>query len=180
MKALAWWLRRLAVRLGWGGIFGLLLLAGSAIAYGVVVKRDEARLRQLEHQATSLRTRIQQAERGGITLTGAEAQLAEFYGFFSSSSATAWLDKIYGAAARQGLALEQGEYRSAPDKTGKLVRYQVTFPVKGSYVQVRKFIDAVLTEVPVAALEDVGFKREAVGSTSLEARVKFTLFLEAR
>lgn len=180
MKALAWWLRRAAVRLGWGGMLGLLLLVGSAIAYGVVVKRDEARLRQLEYQTTSLRERIQHAERGGITLTGAEAQLAEFYGFFSSSSATAWLDKIYAAAGRQGLVLEQGEYRSAPDKSGKLVRYQVTFPVKGSYLQVRKFIDAVLTDVPVAALEDVGFKREAVGAPGVEARVRFTLFLGAR
>jgi Tfp pilus assembly protein PilO len=179
MKALAWRLRWAAIHLGWGGMIGLLLLAGSAVGYGVVVRGDEARLRQLESQATSLRARIQQAERGGITLTGAEAQLAEFYGFFSTAGATVWLDKIYGAAAREGLVLEQGEYRSAPDKTGKLVRYQVTFPVKGSYLQVRRFIDGVLTDVPVAALEDVAFKREAVGSTSLEARVKFTLFLGA-
>lgn len=180
MNALVWWLRRATLRLGWGGMIGLLLLIGSATVYGVVVKRDQAHLHQMEHQATSLRTRIQQAARGGITLSGAEAQLAEFYGFFSSGSTTAWLGKIYAAAAKHGLVLEQGEYRSAPDKTGKLMRYQVTLPVKGSYVQVREFIDAVLTDVPVAALDDVGFKRETVGATNLEARIKFTLFLGAQ
>lgn len=180
MKALTWFARRMAARLGWAGLLGLLLLAGGGVFHVTALRADQARLRQAEHQAASLRTRIQQAARGGITLTGSEAQLAEFYGFFAGHAATDWLDKIYAAAARHGLTLEQGEYRALPDKTGKLTRYQLTLPVKGSYVQVRKFIDAVLTEVPVAALEDVGFKRETIGSTVLETRIKFTLFLGAQ
>jgi Tfp pilus assembly protein PilO len=180
MKAFAWRVRRLGAKLGWGGIAGLLLLGGSAIAYVTMITGGEAHLHRVEQQATSLHTRIQQAARGGITLTGAEAQLAEFYGFFAGHGATEWLDKIYSAAAKHGLALEQGEYRTAPDKTGKLIRYQLTLPVKGSYVQVREFIETVLTEVPVAALEDVGFKRETIGTKTLEARIKFTLFLEAQ
>lgn len=180
MKAFVWSARRLAIRLGWGGMAGVLLLAGSVLYDGVAVQRDAARLDRIEHQARSLRARIQQAARGGITLNGAEAQLAEFYGFFAPGEPSAWLEKIYAAAAKHGLALERGEYRSAPDKTGKLVRYQVTLPLKGSYVQVREFIDDVLTTVPVAALEEVGFKRESVGAANLEARVTFTLFLGAQ
>jgi Tfp pilus assembly protein PilO len=180
MKALNWRLRRIAGRLGWPGLLGLVLLGGSALFYVAAVRQEQARLQQAERQAAGLRDRIQQAARGGIPLTGSAAQLSEFYGFFAGHAATEWLDKIYAAAAKHGLTLEQGEYRTLPDKTGKLMRYQLTLPVKGSYVQIREFVDTVLTEVPVAALEDVGFKRENVGATNLETRVRFTLFLEAR
>jgi type II secretory pathway pseudopilin PulG len=180
MKRALWLLRRMGTRLGWAGLLGLLLLAGSGLYYFTTLRANEARLQQAEQQAASLRTRIQQAARGGITLTGSAAQLAEFYGFFAGHAATDWLDKIYAAAARHSLTLEQGEYRTLPDKTGKLIRYQLTLPVKGSYVQMREFIDTVLTDVPVAALEDVGFKRESIGATTLEARIKFTLFLGAQ
>lgn len=180
MKILGWFARRMAARLGWAGLLGLLLLGGSAVFYFTAVQRGEARLQQAEQRAAGLRERIQLAARGGITLTGSEAQLAEFYGFFANHAATDWLDRIYAAAGKHGLVLEQGEYRTLPDKTGKLTRYQLTLPVKGSYVQVREFIDSVLAEVPVAALEDVGFKRETIGSTVLETRIKFTLFLGAR
>lgn len=177
MRIYAWWLRRLAHRLGWSGMLGMLLLAASAIVFGLAVKNEEARLQQIEHQATSLRARIQEAARGGITLNGAEAQLVEFYDFFVFDQLTGWLEKIYVAATKQGLTLEQGQYRTALDKTGKLIRYEITLPVKGSYVQIRGFIDAVLMEVPVAALEDVGFKREMIDSPGVEAHIKFTLFL---
>jgi len=67
----------------------------------------------------------------------------------------------------------------SPDKTGKLARYQVTLPVKGSYVQIRQFVDQALIDVPVAALDDINFKREAIGATQLEARIKFTLYVGA-
>ena len=83
---------------------------------------------------------------------------------------------MYAAAAAQKLVLEQGEYRLSSDKTGKLARYQVTLPVKGSYLQIRQFVDQALIDVPVATLDDINFKREAIGATQLEARIKFTLY----
>ena len=103
-------------------------------------------------------------------------ELNKFYGFFSGTPLTEWLNKLYAAAAAQQLVLEQGEYRLSSDKTGKLARYQVTLPVKGSYLQIRQFVDQALIDVPVAALDDINFKREAIGATQLEARIKFTLY----
>jgi len=49
--------------------------------------------------------------------------------------------------------------------------------VKGSYLQIRQFVAQALNDVPVAALEDINFKREAIGATEVETRIKFTLFL---
>jgi len=81
------------------------------------------------------------------------------------------------AAQRNGLSLDKGEYRLGQDKEFRLAQYQVTFPVRGTYAQVRGFVNAVLDAVPAAALDEITLKREAIGEQNLEARVRFTLYL---
>ena len=178
MNALAL-LRRGLINIGWPGALGivLVLLAGGTTLF--VVQPKVAQLAALKRENVSLKTRIEQAAKSGIPETGSQAQLAEFYGFFSGTATTEWLNKLYAAAAAQNLALEQGAYRLTPDKTGKLLRYQITLPVKGSYLQIRQFVMQALLDVPVAALDDIDFKREAINASQLEARIKFTLFLGA-
>jgi len=171
--------RRAWVFLGWPGVLGLALLLGAAGVYVTVVQDRTARLVELKRESASLKSRIERAAKSGIPETGSVEELNKFYGFFSGTPLTEWLDKLYAAAAAQKLVLEQGEYRLSPDKTGKLARYQVTLPVKGSYVQIRQFVDQALIDVPVAALDDINFKREAIGATQLEARIKFTLYVGA-
>ncbi len=175
---MAAWRRAMAV-LGWPGMLGLALLLGAAGIYLTAVQDRTARLAELKRESASLKSRIERAAKSGIQETGSAEELNKFYGFFSSTHLTGWLNKLYAAAEAQQLALEQGEYRLNPDKTGKLVRYQVTLPVKGSYLQIRRFVDQALIDVPVAALDDINFKREAIGATQLEARIKFTLYVGA-
>lgn len=172
---MAAWRRALAV-LGWPGVLGLALLVGAAGVYLTVVQDRAERLAELKRESASLKSRIERAAKSGIPETGSVEELNKFYGFFSGTPLTGWLNKLYAAARAQKLVLEQGEYRLNPDKTGKLVRYQVTLPVKGSYLQIRQFVDQALIDVPVAALDDINFKREAIGATQLEARIKFTLY----
>lgn len=179
MNTLSTILRRLYDSLGWPGVAGLamLLLAGGITLS--LVQPKTAQLAELKQANQSLKTRIAQAAREGIPATGSQDDLTRFYGFFDGPATTQWLDKLYAAAAAQDLVLTQGEYRMTPDRTGKLARYQITLPVKGSYVQIRRFVAQVLSEVPVAALEDISFKRETIGTAQLEAHIKLTLFLNA-
>ena len=170
-------MRRALATLGWPGVMGLLLLVGAAAVYLTVVQDRTARLAQLKSESASLKSRIDQAAKTGIPETGSTEELNKFYGFFSGITLTEWLNKLYGAAEAQKLVLEQGEYRLSPDKSGKLARYQITLPVKGTYLQIRQFVDQALIDVPVAALDDINFKREAIGGTQLEARIKFTLYV---
>lgn len=168
--------RRALAFLGWPGVLGLALLVGAASVYLTVVQDRTARLAELKRESASLKSRIERAAKSGIPETGSVEELNKFYGFFSGTTLTEWLNKLYAAAGAQKLVLEQGEYRLSLDKTGKLARYQVTLPVKGSYLQIRQFVDQALIDVPVAALDDINFKREAIGATQLEARIKFTLY----
>jgi len=171
--------RRAFAALAWPGILGLALLVIAAAVYLYQVQPKTAQLAGLKQDSASLKLRIEQAAKSGIPETSDQEELNKFYGFFSDTALSDWLEKLYAAAAKQKLVLEQGEYRITPSKNGNLVRYQITLPVKGSYLQIRQFVAQALTDVPVAALEDISFKREAIGAAEVETRIKLTLFLGA-
>lgn len=85
---------------------------------------------------------------------------------------------LFGLAAKAGLNLNQGEYKFGYDKASRVTTYQVTLPVKGSYQAIWQFALAALRELPFAALDDIGFRRENIGDTQVEARMRFTLYLK--
>jgi len=177
VKRIGWLIKEGMRVLGWPGVVGLALCIVAVAYYGLVVRAHEQRLAELKRESASLRERIDRAAKTGIPMSGSAEELRKFYGFFLTADVTQWLDKLYAAAERAELRLDQGEYRTVPDKTGKLMRYHVTLPVKGTYTQIRKFVDMALVDVPVASLDDISFKREAIGAAQLEARIKLTLFL---
>lgn len=172
--------RRAWIYLGWPGLLGLLLLLGALSGYATLVQDRAAKLAELKRESATLKLRIELAAKDGIPETGSAAELNKFYGYFSGTTLTEWLNKLYAAAAAQNLVLELGEYRLTADQSGKLARYHVTLPVKGNYLQIRQFVDQALIDVPVAVLDDINFKREAIGATQLEARIKFTLYVGAQ
>jgi len=87
------------------------------------------------------------------------------------------LGKIFTVARRQRLGLEQGEYRILRESASGLTRYQLTFPLKGTYPQVRRFVAAALAEVPNLLLDSVQFERRKIGESVVNARVKFVMYL---
>lgn len=84
---------------------------------------------------------------------------------------------LFGLAAKSGLVLSQGEYKSARDRNARVATYQVNLPVKGSYAAIWEFALAALRTIPFAALDDVSFRRENIGDPVVEARLRFTLYL---
>lgn len=85
---------------------------------------------------------------------------------------------LFGLAAKAGLSLNQGEYKFGYDKASRVTSYQIMLPVKGSYQAIWQFALASLRELPFAALDDIGFRRENIGDAQVEARVRFTLYLK--
>lgn len=84
---------------------------------------------------------------------------------------------LFALAAKSGLSLSQGEYQSAFDANAGLSTYQITLPVKGSYRAIWQFGLAALRAMPFASLDEISFKREAINDASVEARLRFTLYL---
>ena len=179
MKALLDPLRERVDALGRAGVVGIALLAFCAVAWfsGLGPARDERD--QLRAESDKLERRNRSAQSAARVPTAPE-QLATFYAFFPSAASTPeWLGRIHAAAKANGLTLTTGEYKLAKAGSPRLVRYQITLPVQGTYPQIRGFIGAVLQDVPAAVVEELALKRDNAESARLEARVRITVYLAA-
>lgn len=86
---------------------------------------------------------------------------------------------VYREAEAQGLLLAEGSYQLVPIKGTSLAAYQMSLPVKGSYVQVRQFVAQLLHALPAAAVDELQFSRDAITNAQLEAKIRVTLYLVA-
>jgi hypothetical protein len=165
--------------LGWPGILGLGLLAFIAGFYFSTFRPEQMRLEDLRSEVSKMEEK--RARAAGEEPKTPSDKLNAFYGFFPPSDRIAGLlGKIFGAADKQALKLEQGEYRAVRDNVGRLTRYQVILPVKGTYPQVRKFVVGALAEVPNLSLDSIQFERQKVGDSMVEAKVKLVMYLGQR
>jgi Tfp pilus assembly protein PilO len=178
-NALKWHGRGQIAKLGALGAVGVALAVFAAAFQLSAVSALDTELVGLRAEGERLNMRHQpESKQPANARRGPGAQLDTFYEFFPARATLPdWLLRIYGAAEQQGVVLELCEYKLVQEKGSRLVRYQITLPVKGSYEQIRGFIAAVLNEVPAAVIDDIGLKREAIGARNLEARLKLTLFL---
>jgi hypothetical protein len=90
------------------------------------------------------------------------------------------LRTLFALADKTGIVLDKGEYREAFDSNARLTTYQLTLPVKGSYRAIRQFAMQSLREIPFASLDEISFRRDAIGDANVEARLRFTLYLRGR
>jgi len=179
MKTLSRSLNRLVAGLGMPGILGLGLLAFCAAFYASTLAPQRTHLEELRLEADR-RERKRPPTLDEDPGYSREA-LGAFYSFFPPSNHLSdQIRKIYAAAERQNVQLEQGDYRASKDSAGELVRYQISLPLKGSYTQIRKFIAAVLSDLPNVSLESIQFERQRVGDPTVEAKIKLVMFLGRR
>lgn len=164
-------------RHGWPAVLGLVLLA-CAIGlqfFGVVETRAQAAAMRLEQAA--LRQRQAQQPKPE---EAANQQRASFYaGVPAASGALEAIEVIHRTAQTRGVQLAQGEYRLAQESGAQLLRYQITLPARASYPQLRAWLADVMNALPAAALDEISFRRDDVGSASVETRVRLTLFMKA-
>jgi hypothetical protein len=85
---------------------------------------------------------------------------------------------LFDLAAKSGLTLQHGEYKFGYDKAGRVATYQIALPVRGSYRAIWQFALQALAVVPFAALDEVSFRRENIADATVEARLRFTLYLK--
>lgn len=161
------------------GLLGLasILALGLAVVFSLAyVKPLEARKARLERGAEShLRGAPEEVVR--VSARSASGQIDEFYRFFDRKERTdEWLAKLYGIGTAAGLQLRAGNYR-LDDSRRHLDRYQVQLPVRGSYAQVRVFLEASLAEIPVMSVDQLTFRRKAANETVVDAEITLTLHL---
>lgn len=177
-RRLRWLSRHWLNVLGWPGVAALGMLVVLPAFYLSAIRPLQLHVDEVRGSVSA-----QFKEDPGVPDHGrrysAEEQLAEYYRFFPPArSAPQWLEKLVALAESRGLRLDQGEYQAAPDKVGRLMRFQMTLPLKGEYPQIRKFLAALPSELPVVALEQVEFERQSIADPEVEARLRLVLYLE--
>lgn len=176
MKQLHALFRAAGARLGWPGMLGLALLAAVAVFHVWTLAPQQLRLEDLRQERLQLRQRAKLAANAAPQAPA--EKLAAFYAFFPPpKDLPELLEKIFGAAGQQALVLEQGEYRALNDGAGGLMRYQLTLPVRGSYPQIRKFVDRALAEVPALSLDSIQFERRKIGDATVDAKLRMVVYL---
>lgn len=164
-------------RHGWSALLGLALLVFAVAAQflGVdPVREDTAQLR-----AHAVAQRRQDAQRP-TQMDASAKQVADFYaGLPADSQALDAIALIHQSARQGGVKLATGEYRQVREGSNALLRYQFTLPARASYASLRVWLDDVMNRLPTAALDEISFHRDDVGSDSVDARVLLTLFVRA-
>ena len=176
---IVWQARRRLDAIGWMGAVGVALVTFAVVLKLSAVSALDAELVDLKSEAESLHASYQiSLKQPAGTRNGPADQLETFYEFFPAvGSLRESLLALYGAAEKHGITLELGNYKLIQEKGRRLARYQITLPVRGSYDQIRGFMAAVLNQVPSAAFEDIGLKRETIGSPALDASIRLSLFV---
>ena len=179
LKLARWRLQRAVHAMGWLSIGGvaLAIFAAGFILSNVV---------PLQAKATALRDRVQrlEAQTGNqapiIEAGRPDARLAAFYEQLPPvEQAREVVRRLHAQARDAGLVLERGEYRPLPDPSGRLMRYEVVLPVKGSYPRVKRFLSQAMQDTPGLALDAISLQRERGGSEELAVQLRFSVFMRA-
>ena len=175
------WLARLAAqRLGWQGIAGLgLLIATGAFCAGVIAPLD-VRISDLK-TALSLPHKARHDPAGGLRAPDPAADLDAFYqGFPGDDALTDLLARLHGIGERNGLALQQADYRAIDERGPRLGQYRIVVPATTTYPQLKHFLAAVLTELPNLSLDQISLQRHAAADARVDVQMQFTLYLRQR
>jgi hypothetical protein len=159
-------------RIGPLGCAALAVLALSIIAYAAVQRPLERELQALQ------RTAQQDRPRNAVVHAGsASGQIGSFYRFFEHpQSSSQWLAKIYAIGKAVGIEMRAADYRVLP--TGaRILRYQISLPVTGTYAQAWAFAENLLNEIPILSLDQVTFRRKRAADSELEVDLVVTLHL---
>jgi hypothetical protein len=109
----------------------------------------------------------------------ANQNLAAFYEVLGEKRyAEQQVKVLFDLAAKSSLTLNQGEYKAAYDKASRVSTYQIILPVKGAYQSIWQFTMQGLRAMPYASLDEVGFRRDTIADPTVEARLRFTLYLK--
>jgi hypothetical protein len=161
------------VRLGVVGQAGLAALAAAAvIAVSALIPA--------QHALQTVTKDLARAGHTSVTEGAADSAPRLLATLPTPAEVPAVIGQMFTEAKAAGVSLDTGHYvYTAAKGGGTIARYELEFPVKASYPDIRSFIDRTLAAVPAAALGKLRFERKVVGDAVVTADVVFVLFVRA-
>jgi hypothetical protein len=81
------------------------------------------------------------------------------------------------SASANGLAPARADYTTEANLAGGYTACHIQFQVRGSYPALRRFVDALLVDMPSAGLEDIVLRRDNVAGGDITATMKLVLYV---
>lgn len=184
---LLWIFTNIAKKLGIWGLIGLFLLVVSVIVYCLKAPQISQQIRALQVEQTAL---IAHQSKGASraqqpVVENTEQEVTKFYARFPSAKALPTvLATLNNMAKKQNIELIVGDYKFSEVKTKQrehvkaLTKYQIVFPVQGSYSSIRQFVAQSLKALPEIALIDLQIVRETSTSAMVDARLEFVAYVK--
>jgi hypothetical protein len=164
-------------RIGAPACVAVVLCAAGVAAWAWLLPQRAAQARVMAQPLPTPASLL--AQQPAAAPPSANQNLADFYAVLGEKRhAEQQVRLLFDLAAKSGLALNQGEYKSAYDKTSRVSTYQIVLPVKGGYQPLWQFAMQGLRDMPFASLDEVSFRRDAIAEPVVEARLRFTLYLK--
>lgn len=160
----------------WLLLAGSLLVLLAALTQLLVLPAREAAVVAGERHLAQLErsTRRLQISRQSPAEQGSPHWLERFPG---EAGLPGELGRLLGLAEDGGLQLSTGEYRLLAGQEKLLDRYVVSLPVRGDYRQIRRFLEALRSEFPGLAIEDVSLRRDSIGAAEIEGQLRLAIFV---
>jgi hypothetical protein len=160
------------MRLGTAGQAGLAaLVAALAVAIGALVPAY--------HALQTLNTDIARVQHPSAVNNIEQAIPRLVASLPTRAQIPAVLGQVFAEAQAAGVPLSTGRYAYTPAKAGAIAHYELEFPVKAGYPEIRTFINRTLTAVPAAVLDKLHLERKAVGDQQVNADIGFVVFVRS-
>jgi hypothetical protein len=163
--------------LGWSGLAGIVFLLAALAFWCTWVRGSDEAMERLRQDLRVLREQARLAPPVVRAPTSDEQMRAFMAHFPPREQIGAALDDFSRLAGQNQLALPSGDYKLTEGKNLRLARYEIHFPVRGSYAQVYSLIAAALNAMPNLALDEIAIKRESRMANEIEAQLRFSLYL---
>ncbi len=156
----------------------LLLVGAAGLGQLFLLPGQEAAIEASEHRLASLERSARRAaiERQSVQVSPEDTRQRLLDRFPSEDQLNAELGRLLEMATTAGVTIASGDYRLMPAKDGLFDRYVINFPVKGDYRKIRGYVQAVRSEFPDLAVDDIALRRENIASAEVEAQLRFVLF----
>lgn len=164
-------LRQLLLSLGWPAALGLVLALSALATEQWATGKLEQELEGIKKKRAELRLKAVRAAQNDGAPTLRLDQLQDRH------RVDGLLAELHETAQKNSIVLEQGEYRIQAEAGTRLARYRMVLPAKGSYPQVRAWLDALAAAQPGLQIDELAFKRENITQENVEARVSFSLLV---
>lgn len=168
------------------GLVGVGLLVCLAVFYLIAIRPLQSTVAELESQARAIQTRTKPVAPRNAAAAATRPDLASSYAdslrsaysqLIPATDAAATFITLNESAAGAGLKLQSGDYRSEAIPDSILVRYRVSLVTRGTFSQIRDFVEHVIASVPTASLDELQLNRTRIEESRIDAKIGFTVYL---